>query len=241
VTLIDPLSIPMSRALNLDAGAYFTAKYEAEGVETRFGVSVEALAREGDELVLSLTDQSVLRADCLLLGIGAQVNTEWLEGSGITTENGVVCDGTLAAVGVADVYAVGDVARWTNRTLQRSHRLEHWTNAADQARLVAHNILHPDDARDYHPVEYVWSDQYDWKIQIVGKTGSEDAHLIGDPNQNRFALLYGRHDLPLEGAVVVNWPRALIDARRSVAAGAPLADIRARLTEQASAAAGLAP
>lgn len=229
VTLIDPLGYPMSRALHPEAGEYFTAKYRAEGVDTRFGTGVTDLERDEDGLILALTDGSVLRADALLLGIGAVVNTEWLDGSGLVVENGVVCDPTLAALGVPDIYAVGDIARFTCRDDGQTHRLEHWTSAVDQAKLVAHNIITPDDAKDYVPVEYVWSDQYDWKIQIVGRTGSEDAHLIGAPEHERFVLLYGEDSEPLQGAVVVNWPKALIDARRSVAARTTTAEIRGRL------------
>ena len=239
VTLIDPLGYPMSRALHSEAGEFFTAKYQAEGVETRFGIGVNALDRDEDGLILSLTDGSKLRADSLLLGIGAVVNTEWLEGSGLTLENGVVCDASLTAIGASNIHVVGDVARFTSREGVGTHRLEHWTSAVDQAKLVAHNIVNPGEPKDYSPVEYVWSDQYDWKIQIIGRTGFEDAHLIGDPERGRFALLYGRDDAALEGAVVVNWPRALIDARRSVAARAPLADLRARLVDDETASASL--
>lgn len=37
---------------------------------------------------------------------------EWLEASGLTVEDGVVCDATLYARGAADVVAAGDVVRW---------------------------------------------------------------------------------------------------------------------------------
>ena len=108
-------------------------------------------------------------------------------------------------------------------------RLEHWTNAVDQGRVVAHNIVHPDDCEDYDTTEYVWSDQYDWKIQIVGHTGSDHWTMVGDPAQDRFAVVYGESQGQAEGAVIVNWPRALVDARRSVASRAKADELIHRL------------
>lgn len=218
VTIIDPLDAPMGRIMNAEIGAIFAEKHRSEGVEFHFGISVERVERTDDTPHrLVLTDGSTLAVDAVLLGIGAVPNTEWLETSGVLIENGVVCDSTLAAIGVPDVYAIGDVARYRNDRYPDSVRLEHWTSAADQALLVAHNIAHPDDPRSYKPTEYVWSDQYDWNIQIVGSTGSDHSTVIGDPADQRFGVVYGVGDQSLEGAVIVNWPRALIDARRSVA------------------------
>jgi NADPH-dependent 2,4-dienoyl-CoA reductase/sulfur reductase-like enzyme len=127
------------------------------------------------------------------------------------------------------VYAIGDVARFMNRRHPDPIRLEHWTSATDQALIVAHNIAHPDDLRSYDPTEYVWSDQYDWKIQIVGHTGSDHWTMVGDPAQDRFAVVYGESQGQAEGAVIVNWPRALVDARRSVASRAKADELIHRL------------
>lgn len=218
VTIIEPLDAPMGRALNPDVGGIFADKHRAEGVELRFGASVEDVAADDDGIRLAMTDGTELRADAVLLGIGAVVNTEWLESSGLVLNNGVLCDSAMAVSGARSIYAIGDVARFTNERHPESMRLEHWTNAVDQAKLVAHNLLHPDDVQSYNPTEYVWSDQYDWKAQIVGKTGSEQWSIVGDPRDGRFAVAYGEAGEPLEGAVIVNWPRALVDARRSVTA-----------------------
>ncbi|MGP6204592.1 NAD(P)/FAD-dependent oxidoreductase [Microbacterium sp. F2] len=229
VSIIEPLEAPMGRAMNAQIGKIFADKHSREGVGFRFGVSVERVDRLHDQCHLLLTDGSTLSVDAVLLGIGAIPNTEWLAGSGVSVDNGVICDATLSAVGVPGVYAIGDVARFTNDRHPDSVRLEHWTSAADQAQLVAHNIVHPEDLRAYDPTEYVWSDQYDWKIQIVGRTGSEHSRLVGEPAAGRFGVVYGVDGEAVDGAVIVNWPRALIDARRSVASRARTQDLVARL------------
>lgn len=229
VTIIEPLEAPMGRAMNPQVGAIFAEKHRREGIDFQFGLSVENVERVDGACRVTLTDGSTLNVDAVLLGIGAVPNTEWLETSGVPIANGVLCESTLAVVGVPDVYAIGDVARYNHDQHPDPVRLEHWTSAVDQALLVAHNITHPDDQREYNPTEYVWSDQYDWKIQIVGNPGSENATIIGDPDDNKFGIVYGVDGHPVEGAVIVNWPRALIDARRSVAAGTATEELTSRL------------
>ena len=231
VTIIEPLEAPMGRAMNAEVGEIFADKHRREGVEFRFGVSVENVEPAGDRRRLLRTDGSSLEVDAVLLGSGAVPNTEWLESSGVLLQNGILCDATLAAVGVPGVYAIGDVARFANDHHPDTVRHEHWTSAADQALIVARNIVHPDEPRAYEAVEYVWSDQYDWKIQIVGRTGSRDWKAVGDPADDRFAVVYGTEAERISGVVVVNWPRALVDARRSVAAGVPAQELIDRLSE----------
>jgi phthalate 3,4-dioxygenase ferredoxin reductase subunit len=95
-------------------------------------------------------------------------------------------------------------------------RLEHWTNAVEQAMCVAHNITHPDQPCSHAPVEYVWSDQYDWKIQLVGRTSGDLVHVRvdgADPARS-FAVLYADRADRFVGALTVNWPKALLTCRR---------------------------
>ncbi|MEW1962700.1 FAD-dependent oxidoreductase [Microbacterium sp. NPDC077644] len=229
VTIVDPHPAPMSRALNEEIGQIFADKHAAEGVKMLFATGVEGIEDDGTRALVSLSNGERIEADAVLVGIGAVVNTEWLEDSGLVIDNGVVTDDHLRAVGADDIHVIGDVCRWQHSDGTGSTRLEHWTSAADQARLVAHNVLSPENARSYDPVEYVWSDQYDWRIQIVGRTGVTDSQLLGDPADDRFAVAYSEDGVHLTGAVVVNWPRALISARRAVQNHENAAEFRASL------------
>ncbi|MGK0742815.1 NAD(P)/FAD-dependent oxidoreductase [Leucobacter sp. Z1108] len=235
VTMVDPHPAPMSRVLNEAVGNIFATKHRKEGVSTVFGHTVSSVTRAGDTFEVELSNGELLWADSVLVGIGAVVNTEWLASSHLVLENGVLCGPTLNAIGADRVFAVGDIARWTSATNNEVLRLEHWTNAVDQAKTVAHNIVHPDDLVEYETVEYVWSDQFDWKIQVVGRTGASDFDILGDPADGKFAVLYTAADSTLMGAVVVNWPRALIACRRAVANRRVTDDVSTELSANLSA------
>jgi NADPH-dependent 2,4-dienoyl-CoA reductase/sulfur reductase-like enzyme len=201
-------------------------------VRTRFGIGVESVEGREGELLVTLTDGETLPAATVVVGIGAIPNDGWLASSGLLIDDGVVCDEFCRAVDHPDVYAVGDVARWRHPGHREDVRVEHWTNAAEQSACVAHNICHPDTPRAYAPTEYVWSDQYDWKIQIAGRPNrSALQRIIGDldGDQAQVAAVYGDRDGLLRGAVTVNWPKALMLCRRMIGAGTPVADCLAEL------------
>ncbi|MFD9664271.1 NAD(P)/FAD-dependent oxidoreductase [Rhodococcus sp. NPDC059968] len=232
VTVVDPQEIPLSRVLNPEVGRLFTGLYEQKGISTRFGVSVEGIDGSRGALRIRLSDGTDLDAAIVVVGIGAIPNDGWLASSGLRVEDGLVCDEFSRAVGAPRVHAVGDVARWFHPVQRTYIRAEHWTNAVKQAGCVAHNIIHSDQLRAYSPLEYVWSDQFDWKIQIAGRTGGALEHCVVDgPEPDRsFAVLYGDAEGRLCGVVVVNWARALVECRRTLSGdSASVAAMRERV------------
>jgi NADPH-dependent 2,4-dienoyl-CoA reductase/sulfur reductase-like enzyme len=232
VTIVDPLAAPIGRIVGDDLGAMLAGVHARHGVRTRFGIGVESVEGRAGTLRVTLTDGEMLSAATVVVGIGAIPNDGWLASSGLLIDDGVVCDEFCRTVDHPDVYAVGDVARWRHPGHQEDVRVEHWTNAAEQSACVAHNICHPGTPRAYAPTEYVWSDQYDWKIQIAGRPNRSALQRIigdidGDPAQ--VAAVYGDRDGLLRGAVTVNWPKALMLCRRMIGAGTAVADCLAEL------------
>ncbi len=101
------------------------------GVEMRTGVGVEAVTSGpagAPPALVRLTDGTELPADVVVVGIGVDPAVDWLEGSGLTLDNGVVCSETLHAA--ERVVAAGDVARWFHLSSDGLVRVEHWTHAA---------------------------------------------------------------------------------------------------------------
>ncbi len=222
VTVVDPLATPLARLVGPEVGRPLEELHRRRGVETRFGVGVEGVDGSAGEMTVRLTDGSTLAAATVLVGIGAVPNDAWLADSGLLIDNGVVCDRYCRAIDSDRVWAVGDVARWQDPRYPAEVRLEHWTNAVEQGAAVAHNIVHSEDLQPYSPLEYVWSDQYDWKLQIVGHAARGGRYeIVGDLTADpaKGAVLYSDDDGRLIGAVSVNWPKALVTSRRALTAG----------------------
>jgi 3-phenylpropionate/trans-cinnamate dioxygenase ferredoxin reductase subunit len=223
VTLVTDTAQPMGDALGDELGAMLRTAHHEHGVRIETGVLVDQVLTDGGRASgVSLRDGRTLAADAVLVGIGAQPNTEWLTASGVAVGNGVECDATLYAG--SGVWAAGDVACWLNARTGEPWRIEHRTNAAEQGLAVARNILAgPERATPFDSVPYVWSDQYDLKIQIYGRTrGADEVRVVeGSTAERRLIALYGRNGRTC-AAVGVNMVRALRGYRAQVAAAAPL-------------------
>ncbi|HWB66081.1 MAG TPA: FAD/NAD(P)-binding oxidoreductase [Mycobacteriales bacterium] len=216
VTLVDPLERPLGRAVGPTMGQLLCDLHHRHGVATHFGAGVESVTPAAHGLQVVATDDTSFTPDAVLVAIGAVPNDDWLQSSGLLVDNGVICDEHCRAAGASDIYAVGDVARWFHPRHEAHTRVEHWTNAVEQALCVAHNICHPDELRTYAPVEYVWSDQYDWKLQFAGRTdqGGHEVQIGDVDTDGRLATLYGDADGELIGAATINWPKAMATCRR---------------------------
>jgi NADPH-dependent 2,4-dienoyl-CoA reductase/sulfur reductase-like enzyme len=206
VTVLEALPVPLSRGLGPVLGPAVAGLHEDNGVDLRCGAAVAALEGDGRVERVLLADGTSVEADVVVVGIGVTPNTEWLEGSGLELRDGVVCDETCQAVGAPGVWAVGDVARWYNPLFEEEMRVEHWTNAVDQARAVASGIA--GQPTPFATVPYVWSDQYGKKIQILGRPGPADdvEVVLGSFDDRRFVALT-HHEGRLTGVVGVDEPR----------------------------------
>lgn len=217
VTVVEALPAPLIRVLGPAMGEVCAAVHRDHGVDLRTGVGVEGFDGAGRVERVRLTDGSAVDASVVVVGIGVVPNTEWLEGSGLALDDGVVCDAAgLAAPGVA---AAGDVARWPNRRFGEAMRVEHWDNAAAQGAHSARALLGA--AEPYEPVPWFWSDQYDRKIQLAGHVRPDDEVRVvaGSVAERRFAALYGRGGR-LMGALGFNRPRHVMRYRAMIEQGA---------------------
>jgi NADPH-dependent 2,4-dienoyl-CoA reductase/sulfur reductase-like enzyme len=223
VDIVDVAPVPMARHFGADVGSLFVDLHVTNGTVPHFGTGVAELTGSGAGVTVSLGDGTCLEADLAVVGVGTELNTEWLDGSGIKVDDGVVCDRASRADVGAAVYAVGDVARWWHPVRDGLVRSEHWTNAVEQATVVAHNITQPGDLRDHSPIGYVWSNQYDWKIQIAGDPARGIRHVLVREGPARFLGLWAdEHDL-LCGVLTVNWQQLSVRGRQALAAGLDLA------------------
>jgi NADPH-dependent 2,4-dienoyl-CoA reductase/sulfur reductase-like enzyme len=217
VTVLEMLPQPMVRGLGPELGAVLAAIHRDHGVDLRTSVQVEAIEDDGAGQVrgVRLGDGSVVAADVVVVGVGVAPETAWLEGSGLTIDNGVVCDQTCVAA--PGIVAAGDVACWPNALFDGElMRLEHWTNATEQGVHAARRLLGHEEA--FAPVPFVWSDQYDRKIQTVGMVSSgADVHVAhGTLEERQFVALFGRRGRLL-GALGFNRPRVVMQYRRLIA------------------------
>jgi len=223
VSIIEPLPHPLGRVVGETVGACLADHYRDHKVDLRLGVTVTGWTPDGAGAItsLQLSDGSKLDCDVVVVAIGVVPNVEWLEESGLRVDDGVVCDVNLLAA--PGVVAVGDVARWPNVRTGEFRRVEHWDNAGRQAMHAAQTLLGANSSSaGFAPLAWVWSDQFERKIQIYGSPVGHDEVVIaaGSLTDRKFVALYRRGDR-LCGALSVNMVRPLLGFRQMLEDGAP--------------------
>jgi 3-phenylpropionate/trans-cinnamate dioxygenase ferredoxin reductase subunit len=191
------------------------------GVTLKIGTKVERLLGQACVTGVQLATGECLAADLVVVAVGAVPSAEWVAGSGVQTHDGVVCD-EHNQTNIAGIFAIGDVARQVHLRTGRNERFEHWTSAVEQSQVVAHNLLADDQAEfiGYDSVPYVWSDQFDRKLQLLGRPADADDEtvVVHDTDRRKAASLYSRKGT-LVGLAALGIPKALPIGRRLIADG----------------------
>lgn len=218
VTLVDPVDKPLAALLGDRVAAKLRQVHVDHEARLVTGVGVTGFKDfNGRVTGVELGSGEVVACDVVLVGIGAIPATDWLSGSGLRIDNGVVCDEYCRAA--PDVVAAGDVARWAHPE-HGLLRVEHRLHATEQGAAAAATLL--GQLTPFAPVPYFWTDQYDIKIQAYGHTGADlELRVVdGDISGDRFAALYG-DGRRVVGALTWNMAKSGLRLRAEIVSGAP--------------------
>ena len=201
---------PLIGVLGPDVSSWLEHLAADAQIELRNDQRIRDVERDADEFVIRFDDVDDLRAALVVVGAGALPNFEWLEGSGLTLDHGVVVDENLLAR--EHIAAIGDVARfsWPNVMGEELVRIEHWEVANVHANALAHYWMTGEGAAALM-VPYFWSDQYGQKIQMLGHARPDDdvVRVSGSPEEGKWLALYSRGGV-VTGIVTLSQPRALM-------------------------------
>lgn len=216
VTIVETESRLMTRSMPPAVADRIAEEYRRQGVTVVFGAMVTGPAQaEGDRVTaVALHDGATLPADAVVVGIGSIPNTEWLESSGLALDNGVLCGPDLRVPGEDRIFAIGDVARWSDGA-GASRRAEHWTGAREQASLCARNIARG-ESETYWTDGYVWSDQFGMRVQYVGSGSPSEGIVTPSTPESGGEMYVQTVDGALVAAVGINAQRAILDVRKQL-------------------------
>lgn len=219
VSLVDPLPTPMHGVVGPTIGEVFTGLHHDHGVDLHLGVGVDGFDTDprGRLRAVRLADGTSISASIAVMGVGVTPNTAWLEGSGLTLDDGIVCDVTSTAA--PGITAAGDVARWPNPVFDgASMRIEHWDHAMGHGEQAAIALLAGSDAPEFATVPWFWTDQFDRKLQLAGRIRPDDEMLLvdGSLDERRFVALFARAGR-LVGVMGMNRPGPVMRLRARIA------------------------
>ncbi|MGW5485783.1 NAD(P)/FAD-dependent oxidoreductase [Streptosporangium sandarakinum] len=215
VTVVEAADVPLAAALG-PVGAWTVPWYEQAGVDLRLGSAVASVDHGG----LTLAGGSAVEADVVVTGVGVRPAVEWLAGSGIGLDDGVVTDEHLRT-SLPGVVAVGDCAAWWSRRYGRRLRVEHWDNALNAPEVAVASLMGEEAV--YDPVPYFWSEQFGHMVQYAGRHDGGRMVMRGDPGTDpKWGACWVDDRDRLVAVLSVDRPRDLVQGRRLIEGGRPL-------------------
>ena len=199
VTLVHKGSGLFDQLGSRELSVQLASLYLEHGVDLLLEQEVAAFAGDGRLANVETKGGVRVRADLAVVGVGVVPNVEFLAGSGLALDNGVVVNSRFET-SAPGVYAVGDVASFFDPLFERRRRLEHWSNAHYQGAEVG-RILAGEDG-GYDTVSSFFSEVFGTSIKVFGDT-AHAVQLSADGSlESGFLATYGEGDR-LVGAIAV--------------------------------------
>ncbi|KVH39778.1 anthranilate 1,2-dioxygenase system ferredoxin--NAD(+) reductase [Burkholderia cepacia] len=218
VTVIDPAPRLLQRALPEVVGAYAHRLHDARGVLFRMATLPRAIRRAPGGGAIVETDRGDVPADLVVVGIGVVPNVELAQAAGLEVDNGIRVDAGCRTADPA-IFSAGEVTMHFNPLLGRHVRIESWQVAENQPAVAAANLLGADET--YAELPWLWSDQYDCNLQMLGLFGNERTIVVrGDPANGPVTVFGLRDDGRIVAVAAANQGRDIGASRRLIAAGA---------------------
>jgi 3-phenylpropionate/trans-cinnamate dioxygenase ferredoxin reductase subunit len=219
VTVVEAADRLIGRVVAPVISDFYASAHRRRGVRVLLGAAVSRF--EGADGTVSgarLADGGFIPADLVVIGIGAEPRTELAEQLGLACAGGIVVD-AFARTSDPAIVAAGDCAVTPHPAAADGSlvRFESFGHATDHAKVAAATLAGVPSR--YDAVPWFWSDQGPVKLQIAGlSAGFDEMVLRGDPDQERFSVLYYQRGRLL-AVHAVNSPRDYLAVRRALAAG----------------------
>ena len=110
VTIVEMLDKVMPYMLNRDIAQVVLGALSGQGIAVRLGTKAEAFTGKNKAKGVLLESGEELKGDILVAATGVQPNLEFLEGSGIECDEGILVDNRLCT-NYPEIYAAGDVTQ----------------------------------------------------------------------------------------------------------------------------------
>ncbi|QHM74286.1 Anthranilate 1,2-dioxygenase system ferredoxin--NAD(+) reductase component [Mixta theicola] len=221
VSLFEQQPALCMRSVNAEVSAALHQLHRAQGVDIRCGCGALELEDEGGRPVIQCDGQRE-PFDAVVVGIGVGLNLALAQQAGLAIGRGIVVD-AQGRTSDAAIFAAGDVAQHPRYGIS----LQSWAFAQNQAIAAARAMLNA-AAPGYDDIPWLWSDQYQHNIQILGVPQPGSLSRVRQTPQGNLYFSLGA-DGVLNQLVAFNDARAVRLAKRWMAAGrdlsqAPLED-----------------
>ena len=195
VTVVECEGVVLRHVEAPEVSSYFRRHAEEQGARFLMGETVTAIHGEGRVQELETASGGRLACDLLVVSIGVAPATDFLAGSGIALDGGLIRVDEQLKTSAANIFAAGDATSFFDPVFARRRHIEHWDNAERQGRLAARNML--GQRRRFDEVSYFFCDVGDVSFSMLGMPEDADERIgRGSLDAKSFALFYLKDNVP---------------------------------------------
>ncbi len=183
-------------ALSEDGAEIIHEGLRSKNVEPVFDSGVDHFETDDDGHVTAAVDPSGDRYKCDFAGvaIGLDFNTEYLQGTDIEEDGGIVVDEYMQT-NLEDVYAAGDITRFYDVILGEQAQNGSWGSAKEQGRIAGVNMAAGDEAEAFQWVSSYSITHFDFPFLSFGHPTIGDEYAerkYSDTEWRRIAFKDGK-------------------------------------------------
>ncbi len=205
VSIVEMFPQVLPGYFDAEAAAMIAEAFSEAGVDMRLGQAAQAVKTSPQGVELALPGDTIA-GDILLVATGVRPVIDYLEGSGIETDAGILVDDTMAT-NAAGIWAAGDVAQ--ARDFYGSERRVGGIlpAAVEQGRIAGMAMVDDPGLKPYPGGVPLNTYSYcGLKAVAVGHTGSEDGRTVETRRQNGNYLAVALDDGCLTGIAAIDRP-----------------------------------
>lgn len=219
VTMLFPDSTICSRVFPSELSAFVTDYYRERGVTVLTGAKVTDVHKKGTEMIIVTGDGQKVNVDCVVAGLGVNLNVDLAEQAGLLIDNGIIVDQFLRT-NTKEIFAAGDIASFYNPLSNKRLRLEHEDNAVAMGRQAGRNMAGSNEPYNYLP--FFYSDLFDLGYEAVGELDSK-LETVADWQEpfHKGVIYYLRDGRPC-GVLLWNVWDQVENARKLLAQSVPI-------------------
>jgi len=167
-------------ALNEEGAEIIHDGLREKGVEPVFQSGADEFVTDDDGSVVATIDSNGERHESDFVGaaIGLDFNVEFMQGTGLETDDGVVVDEYMQT-NLEDVYAAGDLTQFYDTILDEQAQNGSWGSAKEQGQVAAKNMAADDEVESFRWVSSYSITHFDFPFLSFGHP------TIGDDSVER--------------------------------------------------------
>jgi 3-phenylpropionate/trans-cinnamate dioxygenase ferredoxin reductase component len=216
VTMIFPVRVICDRVFPESLALAVQKHFRDKGITVLDSDKPVSIARDGAGFITRTEKGKSVRADMVIVGVGAVPNDALARGAGLAVGNGIVVNEYLQT-SRPEIYAAGDNAWFPYRALGQSMRVEHWDQALNQGMHAGRNMAGAGAPYTYQP--YFYSDLFELGYEATGEVDSRLETYADWQKENETGVIYYLREGVVRGVLLCNvWDR-LDDARALIREG----------------------